>query len=135
MKAQYVYESLSFNRGLDPKASMGIGKFGNLIKNLTELYTDIFPSYTLNFRNIPSDNLDREPHKFIGWVDPIKKDGQTLSRKDLETIKGMLDSTKDRYIDMLLDNRFYPVTEEYSLERTSSFSKFPIFTILYDEMG
>ena len=32
MKAQFVYESLNFERGQDPKTSMGIGKVANPIK-------------------------------------------------------------------------------------------------------
>ena len=57
MKAQFVYERLNFERGQDLKISLGIGKFGKLIKDLSKFYKDILPSFNLSFANIISSDL------------------------------------------------------------------------------
>ena len=135
MRARTVYESISFTRGMDPKASIGIGKFGTMVKELSELYTDILPSYTLKFENIPSADLDKEPHKFIGTVEPLTRNGRLIGQKDRDTIREMLDSFKQSYIDRLVNNGFYPIGEKFGTKYITPFMKSFVFTILYDEMS
>jgi len=134
MRAKYVYESISFNRGMDPKNALGIGKFGNLIGDMTELYSDILPSYRIKIINIPSPDLDKDPHKLVLRIEPVRKDGKSLTGKDLSAIKEMVDTFKQSYVDRMVSNGFYPVSEKYRKEFVSPFVRVPVFTISYDEM-
>ena len=68
MKAQYVFENMRFERGQDPKSSMGIGKRALIKKRFDDLdispdeYTidnklNIFFGEDLDLRNTPITSL------------------------------------------------------------------------------
>jgi hypothetical protein len=89
MRARHVYESVSFERGLDPKESLGIGKFAKLEKELREFFTDILPSYEVDFSFSYEHELNE--NKFIISVKPPTC-GIIKFANHLSTIKDMVNT-------------------------------------------
>ena len=61
MKAQYVYENISFERGKDPKESLGIGSVEQVAKIIKDLSKD--------WGRVSQSNLDPR-WELAGWVNP-----------------------------------------------------------------
>lgn len=136
MKAKYVIESINFQRGRDPKTSIGISKFAKLIMGLSEFFTHILPSFHLSFNNIPSQNLDETPHKFIVAVSPIRKDGKEVTMKDYSTIKDMVAGFAWETSDLMTGCGFFPMGRKFSPNRKIFNGGISInITLSYDEMS
>jgi len=79
MRAQFVYENINFERGEDPKRSMGIGKYKNYRKKITintkeELVETLLPllPLILNTEEIPKDIINghgtKINHKYFNEI-------------------------------------------------------------------
>jgi hypothetical protein len=70
MKAQKVFENINFERGLDPKTSMDIGKRDWTVEELTTLYKELLPrlgKYKKMFADEAYVHIPQRMNAFAGW--------------------------------------------------------------------
>ena len=83
MKAQFVYETLDFERGQDPKKAMDLGLINADISNYTEkeLINYIINVLPLLFKDY-SEIIAVQPNEFINYIAATKID-DFLRNKDV----------------------------------------------------
>ena len=74
MKAQFVYESISFERGLNPKKTMGIGQWYR--EELKEAMKDLVKKYGGYYR-IRTVNDEYTPYIRASYFNPLFRNGES----------------------------------------------------------
>jgi hypothetical protein len=69
MKAQYVYESLEFERGRDPKSTLQIGITQKLKEIIPEIIEEIYMAHERDIEYIESELEGEEFDKFVEAVE------------------------------------------------------------------
>jgi hypothetical protein len=69
MKAQYVYESLEFERGRDPKSTLQIGITQKLKEIIPEIIDEIYMAHERDMESIESELSGEEFDKFVEAVE------------------------------------------------------------------